>query len=94
MCRKDGLTEARKKGRRHCPDDIDHRAHVGAGLRRIAFPIRQDFVQIKNRLILAETDLSKQGNITSVSFPNEGLVVSPHRNNKVCLLYTSDAADD
>ena len=73
MCRKAGLTEARKKGRCRGPDDIDHRPHVGAGPLRVGLPIRHHFVQIKNRLIVAETDLIKQGNVTSKLFPNEVL---------------------
>jgi hypothetical protein len=32
---------------------------------------------------VAETDLIKQGNVSSKLFPNEGLVVSPHRNDEV-----------
>jgi hypothetical protein len=40
-------------------------------------------MQIKNRLIVAETGLIKQGNITPKLFPNEDLVVSPHCNDKV-----------
>ena len=83
MCRNAGLTEARKKGRCRGPDDIDHRAHVGAGPLKVALPIRHHFVQIKNRLIVAETELIKQGNVESKLFPNEDLVVSPHRNDEV-----------
>ena len=83
MCRKAGLTEARKKGRCRGPDDIDHRPHVGAGPLGVGLPIRYYFVQIKNRLIVAETDLIKQGNVASKLFPNEDLVVSPHRNDEV-----------
>jgi hypothetical protein len=40
-------------------------------------------MQIENRLIVAKTDLIKQGNVTSKLFPNEDLMVSPHRNDKV-----------
>jgi hypothetical protein len=40
-------------------------------------------VQIKNRLIVAETDLIKEWNIVPKLFPNIGLVVSPHRQNEV-----------
>ena len=83
MCRNPGLTEARKKGRCRGPDDIDHRPHVGARPLRVGLPIRHHFVQIKNRLIVAEADLIKQGNIASKLFPDEDLVVSPHRNDKV-----------
>ena len=83
MCRKAGLTEARKKGRCRVPDDIDHRPHVGARPLRVGLPVRHHFVQIKNRLIVAKTDLMKQGNVTSKLFPDEDLVVSPHRNHKV-----------
>ena len=83
MCRKAGLTEARKKGWCRGPDDIDHRPHVGAGPLRVGLPIRHHFVQIKNRLIVAETDLIKQGNVTSKLFPDEDLVVSPHCNDEV-----------
>ncbi len=32
---------------------------------------------------MAETELIKQGNVSSKLFPNEGLVVSPHRNDEV-----------
>jgi hypothetical protein len=40
-------------------------------------------VQIKNRLIVAKTDLIKQRNVAPKLFPNEELMVSPHRNNEV-----------
>jgi hypothetical protein len=40
-------------------------------------------MQIQNRLVVAETELVKQGNVSSKLFPNEGLVVSPHRNDEV-----------
>lgn len=49
----------------------------------VGLPIRYGFVQIKNRLVVAETDLIKQGNVQFKLFPDEELVVSPHRNNKV-----------
>jgi hypothetical protein len=72
-----------EKGRYRGPDDIDHRPHVGAGPLGVGLPIRYHFVQIQNRLIVAETDLIKQGNVASKLFPNEDLVVSPHRNDEV-----------
>ena len=78
-----GLTEARKKGWCRGPDDIDHRTHIGAGPLRVSFPIRHRFMQIQNRLVVAETDLIKQRNVSSILFPDEGLVVSPHRNDDV-----------
>jgi hypothetical protein len=78
-----GLTEARKKGRCRGPDDIDHRPHVGAGPLGVSFPVRYRFMQIQNRLIVAETDLIKQGNVASEVFQNEDLVVSSHRNDEV-----------
>ena len=40
-------------------------------------------MQIKDRMIVAETDLIEQGNVSSKLFPNEGLVVSPHCNDEV-----------
>jgi hypothetical protein len=40
-------------------------------------------MQIKNRMVVAETNLIKQGNVTSEVFPNEDLVVSPHCNDEV-----------
>jgi len=40
-------------------------------------------MQIKNRMVVAETDLIKQGNVASEVFQNEDLVVSSHRNDKV-----------
>ena len=83
MCRKTGLTKARKKGWCRGPDDIDHRPHVGAGSLRVGLPIRHHFVQIKDRMIVSETGLIKQGNVASKLFPNEDLVVSPHCNDKV-----------
>jgi len=83
MRRKAELTEARKKDWCRGPDDVDHRPHIGARLLRIGLPVRHHFVQIKNRLIVGKTDLIKQGNVTSKLFPNEDLVVSPHRNDKV-----------
>ena len=78
-----GLTHARKKGWCRSPDDIDHRAHVGGSPLMVGFPIRYHFVQIKNRLIVAKTDLIKQRNVAPKLFPNEELVVSPHRDDKV-----------
>ena len=83
MCRKAGLTEARKKGRCRGPDGIDRRAHVGAGPLMIGLPIRYRFVQIKNRLVMPETDLIKQRYVTSKLFSDKDLVVSPHRNDEV-----------
>ena len=49
----------------------------------VGLPIRYRFVQIKNRLIVAETDLIKQGNVQFKLFPDKELVVSPHRNDEV-----------
>ena len=86
MCHKAGLTEARKKSRCRGPDDIDHRPHVGAGPLRVGLPIRHHFMQIKNRLIVAKTDLIKQRDIMSKLFPNEDLVVSSHCNDKISSL--------
>jgi hypothetical protein len=40
-------------------------------------------MQIKNRMVVAETDLIKQGNVASEVFQNEDLVVSSHRNDEV-----------
>jgi len=40
-------------------------------------------MQIKDRMIVSETGLIKQGNVASKLFPNEDLVVSPHCNDKV-----------
>ena len=40
-------------------------------------------MQIQNRLVEAKTDLIKQGNGLSILFPDERLVVSPHRNDEV-----------
>lgn len=40
-------------------------------------------MQIQNRLVVAKTDLIKQGNVVSILFPDERLVVSPHRNDEV-----------
>ena len=82
-CRKTGLTEVRKNGWCCGPDDIDHRAHVGAGSVRVGLPIRHHFVQIQNRRVVAETEMIKQGNVTSKLFPDEDLVISPHRNDEV-----------
>jgi len=83
MCSKPGLTEARKNGRCRSPDDIDHRPDLGAGSLRVGFPVRHHFVQIQNRLVVAETNLIKERNITPKLFPNKDLVVSPHRHDEV-----------
>ena len=83
---KPGLTEARKKGRCRGPDDIDHRPYIGARPLRVGLPVRNHFVQIKNRLIVVKTDLIKQRNITSKMLPNEDLVVSSHCNDKISSL--------
>lgn len=40
-------------------------------------------MHIQNRLVVAETELIKQGHVSSKLFPNEGLVVSPHCNDEV-----------
>ena len=72
-----------KKGWYRGPDDIDHRARVGMSLVRVGLPIRYHFVQIKNRLIVIDTDLVEQGNVASELFPDEGLVVSPQSNDEV-----------
>ena len=81
---KNRLTEVRKDGWRRSPDDIDHRAHVGAGSIGVGLPIWYHFVQIQNRLVVAETNLIEQGNVASKLFPYEDLVVSPHCHNEVC----------
>src|SRR5215831_10643915 len=83
MCRNVELTKVGEKGRCRGPDDINHRPHVSPGLLGVGLPIRYRFVQIKNRLIVAEADLIKQGSVASKLFPNEDLVVSPHCNDKI-----------
>ncbi len=40
-------------------------------------------MQIQNRLVVAKTDLIKQGNVLSIFFPDVCLVVSSHRNDEV-----------
>src|SRR4029077_2282608 len=82
-CRKAWLPEARKKGWCCGPDAINYRTYIGAGPLRVSFPIRYRFMQIKNRMVVTETDLIKQGNVASKLFPNEDLVVSPHCNDKI-----------
>ena len=49
----------------------------------VGLPIRHHFVQIKNRLIVTETDLIKQRNVAPKLFSNEDLVVAPHCNDEV-----------
>jgi hypothetical protein len=83
LCHKNWLTKARKKGWCRGPDDIDHRAHIGGSPLMVGLPIRYRFVQIKNRLIVTETDLIKQRHVAPKLFPNEEPVVSPHRNDEV-----------
>ena len=77
------LTQTGDKGRYRSPDGIDHRPHVSSGSLAVGLPIRYHFVHIKNRLIVTETDLIKQRNVAAKLFPNEDLVVSPHRNDEV-----------
>src|SRR5580765_8123725 len=83
MCCNIALMETGKKGRCRGPDDINHRPHVSPSSLRVGLPIRYRFVHVKNRLIVAEADLIKQGNVSSKLFPNEDLVVSPHCNHKI-----------
>ncbi|HXT66686.1 MAG TPA: hypothetical protein VN657_07830 [Nitrospiraceae bacterium] len=49
----------------------------------VGLPIGHHFMQIKNRLIVTETDLIKQRNATPKLFLNEALMVSPHCNDEV-----------
>ena len=56
---------------------------MGAGPLKVGLPIRHHFVQIKNRLVVAETDLIKQRNVTSKLFPDKDLVISPHCNDEI-----------
>ena len=49
----------------------------------VGLPIRHHFVQIKNRLIVTETDLIEKRNFAPKLFSNEELVVSPHCNDEV-----------
>ena len=53
------------------------------GLGQGRSPNRHHFVQIQNRRVVAETEMIKQGNVTSKLFPDEDLVISPHRNDEV-----------
>jgi len=75
--------EAKKKGWCRGPDDIDHRAQVGTSPITVGLPIQYRGVQIKGRLIEAETDLIKQGNVAPILFSNKHLVILPHRNDEV-----------
>ena len=40
-------------------------------------------MQIQNRLVVAKTDLIKQGNVLFIFFPDKRLVVSSHCNDEV-----------
>lgn len=77
------LPQAREQRWCRGPNHIDHGPHIGARPFRITLPLRYDFMQIKDWLVVPETDLIKERNIAPELFPNIGLVVSPHRENEV-----------
>lgn len=55
---------------------IDHRPHIGPGLRVVLFPIRQRLVHVKNRFIPPETDLIEERNCQSKRTPQRFLVIA------------------
>lgn len=65
---------------------IDHRNHIGSGLRLILFPIRQRLMHIKDRLVALTTQLIEEWDRQSKQSLHRFLMVAPHRHDTVRLI--------
>ena len=62
---------------------IDHRLHIVSSLDEITLPIRQSFVQVKNRGFFAEGHFIEEWSREIELLLNELTMVQTHGNNKI-----------
>lgn len=75
-----------REARHRIANVIDHRNHIGSGLRLSLFLIRQRLKHIKDRLVALKAELIEQGNRQSEQLLNCFLMITPYRHNAVRLI--------